>query len=152
MFTYFYIVFQISLQIPFQIYTTKNIAMFWMYSQNYCSVLYIDSFFLSLIQKWVICRFASLQTGLLFTDYKHFHFNLHPFQYYFTHIETSQENTPGKPPDTTANRTWLVPHVTSAGLEPTPATSVGDRIIKSVEISGLTHSVTGAAITDISVG
>ena len=45
-------------------------------------------------------------------------------------IETSQwvggrnGSTPGKPPDTPASRTWLVSHVVSAGLEPTPDTAV----------------------------
>ena len=45
-------------------------------------------------------------------------------------IETSQSiggrngRTPGKPPDTPASRTWLVSHVASAGLEPTPDTAV----------------------------
>ena len=45
-------------------------------------------------------------------------------------IETSQSiggrngSTPGKPPDTPASRTWLVSHVASAGLEPTPVTAV----------------------------
>ena len=45
-------------------------------------------------------------------------------------IETSQwiggrnGSTPGKPPDTPASRTWLVSHVASAGLEPTPVTVV----------------------------
>ena len=45
-------------------------------------------------------------------------------------IETSQSiggrngRTPGKPPDTPASRTWLVSHVASAGLEPTPDTVV----------------------------
>ena len=45
-------------------------------------------------------------------------------------IETSQwvgwrnGSTPGKPPDTPASRTWLVSHVASAGLEPTPDTAV----------------------------
>ena len=34
-------------------------------------------------------------------------------------------STIGKPPDTPASRTCHVPHVTSAGLEPTPATTVG---------------------------
>ena len=33
-------------------------------------------------------------------------------------------STPGKPPDTPASRTWLVSHVASAGLEPTPVTAV----------------------------
>ena len=33
-------------------------------------------------------------------------------------------NTPGKPPDTPTSRTWLVSHVASAGLEPTPVTAV----------------------------
>ena len=32
--------------------------------------------------------------------------------------------TPGKPPDTSASSTWLVSHVASAGLEPTPVTAV----------------------------
>ena len=45
-------------------------------------------------------------------------------------IEMSQSiggrngSTPGKPPDTPASRTWLVSHVASAGLEPTPVTAV----------------------------
>ena len=45
-------------------------------------------------------------------------------------IETCQwvggakRESPGKPPDTPASRTWLVSHVASAGLEPTPATAV----------------------------
>ena len=45
-------------------------------------------------------------------------------------IETSQSiggrngRTQGKPPDTPASRTWLVSHVASAGLEPTPDTAV----------------------------
>ena len=47
-------------------------------------------------------------------------------------IETSQSiggrngSTPGKPPDTPASRTWLVSHVASAGLEPTPDTAVDE--------------------------
>ena len=32
-------------------------------------------------------------------------------------------STPGKPPDTPASRTWLVSHVASAGLKPTPDTA-----------------------------
>ena len=53
-----------------------------------------------------------------------------PFQDYFTHIETSQSvggakrEYPDKTPDTPASRTWLVSHVASAGLEPTPDTAV----------------------------
>ena len=49
-------------------------------------------------------------------------------------IETSQSiggrngRTPGKPPDTPASRTWLVSHVASAGLEPTPDTAVRKKI------------------------
>ena len=45
-------------------------------------------------------------------------------------IETSQSvggakrEYPGKPPDTPASRTWLVTHVASAGLKPTPDTAV----------------------------
>ena len=34
------------------------------------------------------------------------------------------ESTREKPPDTPASRTWLVSHVASAGLEPTPVTAV----------------------------
>ena len=55
---------------------------------------------------------------------------LNQFNDYFTHIETSQSlvggnrSTPGKPPDTPASRTWLVSHVASAGLEPTPDIAV----------------------------
>ena len=33
-------------------------------------------------------------------------------------------STTGKTPDTPASRTWLVSHVASAGLEPTPDTAV----------------------------
>ena len=61
-----------------------------------------------------------------------FYLNVLPFQDYFTHIETGQsvggakkDSTPGKPPGASASRTWLVPHVTSAGLKPTPSTAVG---------------------------
>ena len=46
-------------------------------------------------------------------------------------IETGQSvkvgrngSTPGKPPDPSASKTWLVSHVASAGLEPTPDTAV----------------------------
>ena len=46
-------------------------------------------------------------------------------------IETSCQSvggangsTPGKPPYTTASKTWLVSHVASAGLEPTPGTAM----------------------------
>ena len=53
-----------------------------------------------------------------------------PFQDYFTYIETSQSvggakrEYPGETPDTPASRTWLVSHVASAGLKPTPDTAV----------------------------
>ena len=58
---------------------------------------------------------------------------LRPFQDYFISYETGQSvggaktgNTREKPPDTPANRTWLVSHshVARAGLKPTPDTAV----------------------------
>ena len=56
-----------------------------------------------------------------------------PFQDYFSSYETDQsvggrkrENPREKPPGTSASRTWLVSHVASAGLEPTPVTAVKD--------------------------
>ena len=61
---------------------------------------------------------------------------LRPFQDYFSSYETGQsvgsESVGGaktgepreKPPDTPTSRTWLVSHVASAGLEPTPDTAV----------------------------
>ena len=60
--------------------------------------------------------------------YFFFRFNV-PFKI-ISLIETSQwvgggkREYPGKPPDTPASRTWLVSHVASAGLEPTPDTAV----------------------------
>ena len=67
------------------------------------------------------------------TGYVNFFFFLIQFNVPFkiiSLIETSQSiggrngSTQGKPPDTTASRTWLVSHVASAGLEPTPVTAV----------------------------
>ena len=56
---------------------------------------------------------------------------LRPFQDYFSSYETGQSVGGGKtgeprekPPGTPTSRTWLVSHVTSAGLEPTPDTAV----------------------------
>ena len=56
---------------------------------------------------------------------------LRPFQDYFSSYETGQSvggakmgEPRKKPPGTPANRTWLVSHVASAGLEPTPDTAV----------------------------
>ena len=56
---------------------------------------------------------------------------LRPFQDYFSSYEMGQSvggaKTGGpreKPPGTPASRTWLVPHVARAGLEPTPDTAV----------------------------
>ena len=43
-------------------------------------------------------------------------------------------STPGKPPDTPASRTWLVSHVASAGLEPTPATAVNQQPLSLVSL------------------
>ena len=82
--------------------------------------------------------FAGLRSDIFLleshqTDQKFFFFffiQLHvPFKI-ISLIETSQSiggrngRTPGKPPDTPASRTWLVSHVASAGLEPTPDTAV----------------------------
>ena len=62
-----------------------------------------------------------------------FFFNsvLRPFQDYFSSYEMGQsvggqkrENSEKKTPGTPASRTWLVSHVASAGLEPTPDTAV----------------------------
>ena len=54
-----------------------------------------------------------------------------PFQDYFSSYETGQSvggaktgEPREKPPETPASRTWLVSHVASAGLEPTPGTVV----------------------------
>ena len=56
---------------------------------------------------------------------------LRPFQDYFSSFETGQSvggaktGVPReKPPGTPAKRTWLVSHVASAGLVPTPDTAV----------------------------
>ena len=62
---------------------------------------------------------------------------LHPFQDYFSSYEMGQsvggrkrEGEPReKPPGTPASRTWLVSHVASAGLKPTPDTAVKQRLI-----------------------
>ena len=95
LFMSFQTVFQISFQISVKILHDKNIAMFWVYGQNFCSVLYIDSYFLSLIQKWVM--FMYLQVRKFADRYliyrlqiSSFFLNLRPFQDFFTHIETSQ--------------------------------------------------------------
>ena len=62
-----------------------------------------------------------------------FFFNsvLRPFQDYFSSYEASQSvggaktgEPREKPLGTPASRTWLVPHVARAGLEPTPDTAV----------------------------
>ena len=56
---------------------------------------------------------------------------LRPFQDYFSSNETGQSvgwtkmgEPRGKTPGTPASRTWLVPHVARAGLEPTQDTAV----------------------------
>ena len=56
---------------------------------------------------------------------------LRPFQDYFSSYETGQSiggaktgEPREKPPDTPASKTWLVLHMTTAGLEPTPVTEV----------------------------
>ena len=54
-----------------------------------------------------------------------------PFKIIFSSYETGQlvggakkGESQEKPPGTPASRTWLVSHVASAGLEPTPDTAV----------------------------
>ena len=70
--------------------------MFWVYDQNFCSVLYIDSHFLSLIQKNGLHMHMYLQVrkfadrSLIYRLQISFYLNLRPFQDHFTHIETSQ--------------------------------------------------------------
>ena len=61
----------------------------------------------------------------------YFYSVLRPFQDYFSSYETDQsvggrkrENPEKKKPGTPASGTWLVSHVASAGLEPTPDTAV----------------------------
>ena len=53
---------------------------------------------------------------------------LRPFQDYFSSYETVDGAKTGepreKPSGTPSSRTWLVSHVASAGLEPTPDTAV----------------------------
>ena len=56
---------------------------------------------------------------------------LRPFQDYLSSYETDQSVAGAKtgkprekPPGMPASRTWLVSHVTGAGLEPTPDTAV----------------------------
>ena len=71
---------------------------------------------------------SSLPASIFYLFFFLIQFNV-PFKI-ISLIETSQSiggrngRTPGKPPDTPASRTWLVSHVASAGLEPTPDTAV----------------------------
>ena len=152
LFTWFHIVFQISFQISFQIYTTTNIAMFWM-CQNFCSVLYmyIDSYFLSLIQKWVmclylqvwsfinrlqICLFKFTSLSILFHLYRdepigRWGENITPQENHLTHPQAElglSHMWPVRGSNLHQQHRWV------------------DRIIKSVEISGFTHSVTGLSL------
>ena len=68
------------------------------------------------------CSDASLFVLVVFKKKKKIFLNsvLRPFQDYNRSYETGQEKTPGL----SASRTWLVSHVASAGLEPTPGTAV----------------------------
>ena len=94
LFMSFHIVFQITFQISFQILQDKNIAMFRVYGQNFCSLLYMDSYFFSLIPKWVIYMYLQVRKftdrSLIYRLQIYFYLHLRPFQDYFTHIETGQ--------------------------------------------------------------
>ena len=58
----FYIVFQISFQILFKILQDKKYRnVLGVRSELFCSVLYIDSYFLSLIQKWVMYMYLQVR-------------------------------------------------------------------------------------------
>ena len=48
-------------------------------------------------------------------------------------VGRKRENPEKKTPDTSASRTWLVSHVASAALEPTPKEYSGLRVIFSIE-------------------
>ena len=134
--------------------TGQNIAMFWVYDQNFCSVLYIDSYFLSLIQKWVthahVFAGSQIRRSVSYLQITNI------FLFKFTSLSRSfhsyrdepigrwgEKIVPqAKPPGTPASRTWLVLHVTSAGLEPTPATAVIRSRELPLQISQLAkHSV-----------
>ena len=78
-------------------------------------------------------RHKVLSLCKIYTERNFFFFFLIQFNVPFkiiSLIETSQSvggakrEYPGKPPTTPASRTWLVSHVASAGLEPTPDTAV----------------------------
>ena len=78
------IMFQISFQISFKILQyKKNIAMFWVYGQNFCSVLYMDSYFLLLILKWVMYMYLQVRKfadrSLIYRLQISLHLNLRPF-------------------------------------------------------------------------
>ena len=62
-------------------------------------------------------RYGNGQNGLLECTFFFFNSVLRPFQDYFSSYKTGQSAGGAKTP---ANRTWLVSHVASAGLEPTP--------------------------------
>ena len=89
--------------------------------------LYLVTFFSTFnLYLGIVCNLVD------FTNYNYFFFLIQfnvPFKI-ISLIETSQSiggrngRTAGKPPDTPASRTWLVSHVASAGLEPTPDTAV----------------------------
>ena len=91
--------FYIGFQITFQNFISnstgqKNIAMFRVYGQNFCSILYMDSYFFSLILKWVMYMYLQVRKfadrSLIYRLQISFYLNLRPFQDYFIHIETGQ--------------------------------------------------------------
>ena len=125
--------------------------------------MYIDSYFLSLIQKWVMHMYLQVRKfavrSLINRLQISFYLNLRPFQDHLTHIETSQSvggakrYCPRKTTWHTRKQNLACPTCDECGAQThTGHSGGGDRIIKSVEISDLTHSVTGTAITDIAVG
>ena len=98
--------------------------------QRYRKAAYQCKLISLLVIRWLKCTISRFKT--LYSDYTDLVAEQNGvfFQDYFTHIVTSQSvggakrEYPGKPPGTPASRTWLVSHVASAGLEPTPVTAV----------------------------
>ena len=90
----FHIVFQISFQILFQILQDKKYNILSVRSELLPIISYIDSYFLSLIQKWVMYMCLqvrkSADRSLIYRLQIFFYLTVLPFQDYFTHIETSQ--------------------------------------------------------------
>ena len=127
----FHKVFQISFQIIFQILLwTKNNAIL------KCTVSTIaQSYFLSLIQRWVMYIYMQVRKSayrsLIYRLQIYFLFKCTYLSRLFHSYRDKpvgrwgKYSSPGKPPDTSASRIWLVSHVTSARLKPSPPKAVG---------------------------